>query len=620
MSMYDKNISEEKKASLEFAEEQRETEWQHPSFALQLFHGRMYWHLLHPFPAQAKEDKRKGDEFIDKLEKFLRTSLDPNEVDRTGIIPESVYKGLAELKAFAIKIPEEYGGLGFSQYNYNRAMHMVASYCGSTAVLLSAHQSIGVPQPLKLFGTPEQKKKYLPMFSRGVVSAFALTEPEAGSDPRNMKTIATPTEDGKHFLINGEKLWCTNGLIAGVIVVMAVTPSKIVHGKERKQITAFIVETNTPGFEIVHRCQFMGLNGIQNGLIRFNNLKVPRENIILGEGEGLKLALTTLNTGRLTLPAASAGIAKWCLHVCRQWSAKRVQWGGPIGEHESIAQKIAYIASHTYAMDAMTWLTSAMADDKKKDIRLEAAIAKLFCTAHSWTICDETMQIRGGQGYERSESLKARGQENWPVERVLRDVRINLIIEGTSEIMRLFIAREALDPHLEKLKPLLSKRGSLAGKLMAALKMAGYYAVWYPKLYFPGFTAFGLNHPTLTKHMNFVARSSKRLARTTFHQMMKYQQKLESKQMAINRIVDIGVELFAMASVCTYTDYLMTKEKGKANALELADLYCCTARRKVEGFFQNVHHNDDRAAVKLSKNIINREFEWLENEIIFQSP
>ncbi|MCA9399437.1 MAG: acyl-CoA dehydrogenase family protein, partial [Candidatus Omnitrophica bacterium] len=362
MSMFDKSISEEEKASLELAEQSRETEWHHPSFALQLFHGFPDTSLICPFPEQSAEDKAKGDAFVARLKKFLEENLDPAEVDKTGTIPEHVYKGLAELKAFAIKIPEEYGGLGMSQVNYNRAMHLVSSYCASTAVLLSAHQSIGVPQPLKLFGTEAQKKKYLPMFGKGAISAFALTEPEAGSDPRRMTTTATPTEDGNYFLINGDKLWCTNGLIADVIVVMAVTPPKIVHGKEHKQITAFIVETDTPGFEIIHRCQFLGLHGIQNGLIRFNNVKVPKENIILGEGEGLKLALTTLNTGRLTLPAASVGVAKWCLNLSRRWSLEREQWGSNVGKHESVALKLANMASTTFAMAGMTWLTSFMAD------------------------------------------------------------------------------------------------------------------------------------------------------------------------------------------------------------------------------------------------------------------
>ena len=249
MSMYDKNISAEKKASLEFAEEQREEEWKSPSFALGLFHGKTDWKLIQPFPVQSAEEKKIGDDYIAKVKDFLVKNLDPDEVDQTGIIPDQVYKGLGDLGAFAMKIPTEYGGVGLSQLNYNRTMQMISSYCGSTAVLLSAHQSIGVPQPLKLFGTKEQKEKYFPMFAKGAVSAFALTESEAGSDPRNMTTTATLTEDGKHFLLNGEKLWCTNGLVADVIVVMAVTPPKMIKGKERKQITAFILDMDTPGIE-----------------------------------------------------------------------------------------------------------------------------------------------------------------------------------------------------------------------------------------------------------------------------------------------------------------------------------------------------------------------------------
>lgn len=619
MSLYDKNISEEKKASLEFAEQAREAEWKYPSFALQMFHGRVAWGLIHPFPVQGAEDKRKGDVFLQKLETFLKDTLDPNAVDQTGVIPENVIKGLADLGAFAIKIPEKYGGLGMSQVNYNRAIHLVSSYCGSTAVLLSAHQSIGVPQPLKLFGTEEQKAKYLPMFAKGAISAFALTEAQAGSDPRRMTTTATPTEDGKHFLINGEKLWCTNGNIAQVIVVMAVTPPKIVHGKEHKQITAFIVETNTPGFEVVHRCMFMGLHGIQNGILRFRDVKVPKENIILGEGEGLKLALMTLNTGRLTLPAASTGIAKWCLGVARRWSREREQWGASIGEHESIALKLGYMASHTFAMDALTWLTSAMADDKNKDIRLEAAIAKYFCTRHSWLIADETLQIRGGQGYETQSSLKARGQHDWPVERVLRDVRINLIIEGTSEIMHLFIAREALDPHLDKIKALLSPKTSAALKLTAALRALKYYSLWYPRTWMPLETRAPEMDARLKPYSIYIQHTSRRLARMTFHAMLRHQKKLESRQAILNRIVDIGVELFAMAACCAWADYLIKTRPQQANALDLADLYCRTAQGRVEGLLRDNHDNHDRQTLGVAQKLLLNEYEWLENDIVKQT-
>ncbi len=618
MSLFDKNISDEKRESLELAEDSRESEWKYPSFVLKLFHGVVDHKLIFPFPEQSAEDKKEGDVFLEKLETLLKEKLNPDEVDRTGIIPDNVIKALANIGAFAIKIPKKYGGAGLGQTNYNRAVHLTASYCGSTAVLLSAHQSIGVPQPLKLFGTEEQKNKYFPLFAKGMISAFALTEPGAGSDPRKMQTTATPTDDGKAFLVNGEKLWCTNGPIAGVIVVMAVTPPKMVRGKERKQITAFIVETNTPGFKMAHRCRFMGLNGIQNGLLKFNNMKVPRENIILGEGEGLKLALMTLNTGRLTIPAASTGIGKWCLSVARQWSVTRKQWGASLGEHESIALKLGYMSAHTFAMDAVSWLTSAMADDKGKDIRLEAAMAKHFCTIHAWKIVDETLQIRGGQGYESASSLKKRGMNDWAVERVMRDVRINLIIEGATEIMRLFIAREALDPHLSRIKPLLSGRTTISQKMKAALSAAGYYSLWYPRLWLPVLTHARISTipGPLSGHMVYVRRASRRLARHVFHQMMLYQQKMESKQGILNRIVDIGTELFVMSASCSYASALLKKGEGKESSLDLADLFCCSARKRIEVLFKEGRRNDDKKNTAVARKLMAGDYQWLENDII----
>jgi alkylation response protein AidB-like acyl-CoA dehydrogenase len=614
MSMFSKDISAEKLKSLEFAEDARESEWKYPSFVLKLFHGQLDWKMISPFPTQSPDDKKVGDEFIAKLHTVITRNINPDEVDRTGLIPDSAYKALGEIGAYAIKVPKEYGGLGLSQINYSRAIHMVASYCASTAVMLSAHQSIGVPQPLKLFGTEEQKKKFLPLFGKGMISAFALTEPEAGSDPRNMKTTATPTEDGKHFLINGEKLWCTNGPIAGILVVMAVTPPKIIDGKERKQITAFIVETNAPGFETVHRCEFMGLHGIQNGLLRFTNVKVPAENIIAGEGEGLKLALMTLNTGRLTLPAASAGAAKWCMNVVRQWAVSRKQWGSSIGEHESIALKLGYIASHTFALDAVSFLTAAMADDKKKDIRLEAAIAKYFSTEESWKIADETLQIRGGQGYETSSSLKARGMESWGVERVLRDLRINRIIEGTSEIMHLFIAREALDPHLSRVKALLSGKTSFGEKMKAFLSAAKYYPMWFLKLCLPsGSSDLGDLPPVLRSHVLYARRTSKRLAKEVFFAMLKYQQKLESKQGILNRLGDIGTDLFAMAASCSYAVSLAKEQPG---AVDLADLFCRDARQRIESSFGSNTKNHDRQHIRVSRELMKGNYGWLETDIV----
>jgi alkylation response protein AidB-like acyl-CoA dehydrogenase len=601
--------------AMEVAEASRETEWEKPSFVGDLFLGKLNLDLIHPFPEQPADDKAEGDVFLAKLERFLAEHVDAEEIDRKGEYDYSLFDGLNEIGAWGMKIPKEYGGLGFSATNYNRAIGLTATWCGSTVAWLSAHQSIGVPQPLKLFGTEEQKKKYLPRLAKGAISAFALTEPGVGSDPAKMETRAVPTPDGKGWTLNGEKLWCTNGLKAEVIVVMAQTPPKVVNGKEKKQISAFIVETNTPGVEIAHRCQFMGLRGIGNVLIRFNNVFVPKENLLWGEGLGLKLALITLNTGRLTIPAGCAAGGRRMLEIARDWANERVQWGAPIGKHEAVAAKLSWMASHTFAMEAIVWLTSGLADRGKVDLRLEAAMAKLFNTEVAWKCVDELVQIRGGRGFETSWSLKARGEKGYPVERIMRDMRINRIFEGTSEIQHLFIAREAVDPHMKRGYKILLPETPTGEKLSAAAKAGAYYATWYPSRYvgwsrFPKYGDFG----RLSTHLGYIERQSRHLSRSIFHAMMRFQAKLERKQMVLFRIVDIGTDLFAMSAAITYAE--MLAKKGEKNALDIADLFCREARIRVDQNFRTLFDNHDELAYRVVQKFMKGEYQWLEGQLV----
>ena len=601
--------------AMEVAEASRETEWEKPSFVGDLFLGKLNIDLIHPFPEQPAADKAEADEFLEKMERFLAENVDADEIDARGEYDYELFKGFNELGAWGMKIPKEYGGLGFSATNYNRAIGLVATWCGSSVAWLSAHQSIGVPQPLKLFGTEEQKKKYLPRLAKGAISAFALTEPGVGSDPAKMQTTATPSPDGKGWILNGEKLWCTNGLKAEVIVVMAQTPPKMVKGKEKKQISAFIVETDTPGVEIAHRCQFMGLRGIGNVLMRFKDVYIPKENLLWGEGLGLKLALITLNTGRLTIPAGCAAGARRMLEIGREWVNERVQWGAPIGKHEAVAAKLGWMASHTMAMEAIVWLTSGLADRGDVDLRLEAAMAKLFNTEVAWQCIDHLVQIRGGRGYETAQSLKARGEKAHPVERVMRDMRINRIFEGTSEIQHLFIAREAVDPHMKRGYKILLPETPTGEKVQAAAKAGAFYATWYPSRYlgwsrFPKHGDFG----RLSGHMGYIERSSRHLSRSIFHAMMRYQAKLERKQMVLFRIVDIGTDLFAMAATISYAT--MLAKQGQKNALELADLFCREAKKRVDQNFRNLFDDADELSYRVVQQMMKGEYQWLEGDLV----
>ena len=600
------------------AEEAREAGWLQPSFGKQLFLGDFRLDLIHPHPRPSEESSRRGEEFCARLREFCEASVNGALIERDARIPDEVVKGLAAVGAFGMKIAPEFGGLGLSNLYYNRALVIVGSASPVLAALLSAHQSIGVPQPLAMFGTDEQKQRYLPRCARGEISAFLLTEPDVGSDPARLNTTATPSADGSEYVLNGVKLWTTNGVVADLLVVMARVRPGDGH---RGGITAFVVEADAAGITVERRNAFMGLRGLENGVTRFHEVRVPAASRVGGEGQGLKIALTTLNTGRLAVPASCAAAGKLALKIAREWSRERVQWGRPVGEHEAVAKKVSFIAATTYAMEAVLELSSQLADDHRSDIRIEAALAKLYCSEMASKIADELLQIRGGRGYETAASLAARGERGVPAEQLLRDMRINRIFEGSSEIMRLFIAREAVDAHLSVAGELIDPQLPPARRARAAAQAGGFYARWLPTLVTGEGQrprAYGEFGP-LAAHLRYVERASRKLARVTFYGMARWQGRLEHKQGFLGRIVDIGAELFAMSAACARAQLDVTAASGTERgsvAVELAGLFCAQAKLRAEELFGQLWSNTDAADSALARRVLAGRYSWLEDGII----
>ncbi|MET9414172.1 acyl-CoA dehydrogenase family protein [Streptomyces klenkii] len=600
------------------AEAAREQDWKKPSFAKELFLGRFRLDLIHPHPTPALEDVRRGEEFLAKLRDFCETRIDPARIEREARIPDETVNGLKELGALGMKIDTKYGGLGLTSVYYNKALAVVGSVSPAVGALLSAHQSIGVPQPLKLFGTQQQKETFLPRCARTDISAFLLTEPDVGSDPARLATSAVP--DGDDYVLDGVKLWTTNGVVADLLVVMARVPRSEGH---KGGITAFVVEATAEGVTVENRNAFMGLRGIENGVTRFHQVRVPAANRIGPEGSGLKIALTTLNTGRLSIPAMCVAGGKWALKIAREWSTAREQWGKPIARHEAVGSKISFIAATTFALEAVLDLSGQMADEDRNDIRIEAALAKLYSSEMAWLMTDELVQIRGGRGYESAASLAARGERAVPAEQMLRDARINRIFEGSTEIMHLLIAREAVDAHLSVAGDLIDPEKSLGDKARAGARAGGFYARWLPKLVTgPGqlprtYAEFHpAGHRDLATHLRYVERSSRKLARSTFYAMSRWQGRMETKQGFLGRIVDIGAELFAMSAACVRAERLRAEGEHGAEAYELADAFCRQARIRTEELFGRLWTNTDELDRKVVSGVMSGAYEWLEAGIL----
>lgn len=607
--------------SVAVAEAARDTA-AYSGFIAGLFEADVRWGLM--TSARLPEMSPAAREFYQRFKTAI-TPLDPDRVDSEGELPEPLLKSLAQIGALGIKIPKRFGGQEMTQYEYQK----IATLCGSTdaslTVFLSAAQSIGVPEPLRLFGTEEQKAKYLPRLARGEISGFALTERHVGCDISKVETYAVRVkEQGTTiaYRLTGDKFFITNSakgdrdFLASMLVVIARIvdrPEELRDPQSPRKYGAFIVEPQWPGCSIA-RLRFEGVRGIYNGAPKFENVNVPLGNRLGGEDDGLRIALATLTVGRLTLPAACLGGLKQCLSVMRWWGRTRVQWNKPIGEHTLIGEKVCRTAAYTLALEAMMALCGAWAN-KKSDLRIESAAVKILGSEWYWDVVNDLFQVRGGRGFMTVESQRKAGEVPIPVMRMLRDARINLVWEGTSEILRVWMAREALAPYIER--GLAFLEGPLSQKVQAPL----YYARMGLRACVP-FMNFGHSSttfgPEYARWVRFINSTTRAMTRATLAATLRHRQNLHYKQLLLSHLVNDSLFLFPMAATLWYAS--QPEMRTKPGIAELADYFCRDMAEKLYPASSPIArirgHRKDRTVYSIAKKIMQGEYEWLEEGIL----
>ena len=601
------------------------------SFMADLFMGNPNFDLLFP-SGDLPEDKEIGEAYCHKIETFLKNHVDPEEIERTGKIPERVIKGLFDLGAFGMKIPKAYGGLEFSFTNYGRVLTLMASWSNILALTVAVPQSIGIAMPILLFGTEDQKKTFLPRVARNEISAFALTEPNTGSDAANIQTKAVLDSTGTHFLVNGEKLWCTNGSIANVVTLIARVPVKqiaqagqqiwmpVSDEKEatRWAHTAFILEMNRPGVTIQQRCQFAGCRGIENAHMTFTDVRIPVENVIGEIGKGLKYALTILNVGRaISIPAICLGMAQQAWQPTLDQANSRVTFQKPLSNRHTQKVRAGHMAANLFAMEALSSMVWKMADHHAYDIRIEAAIAKICCSEKTIQFLKDAQIIFGGMGYETADSKRVRGEPTFMIEQLVRDVEMYRIGEGATDILRPFVAREALNPHLERGKHYLEETGCGIRRVWQGLNVASQYLPQYLDLWrrkaLP--SRHEIQHPKVCKHLIYVERASRRLARAILYILAIHREGLQDEQGRQNRIEAVGEDLLIIAVTTLYAESLFRTE-GEERAWDLADEVFHTAKKRIDRIIPEIIHNNDNRTAIVGSHAFHGEYPFLNRGII----
>jgi acyl-CoA dehydrogenase family member 9 len=548
------------------------------------FWGRFVADWVLPYPQLAAGERTKVDGALAELRRFCDASLDPEAIDRQADIPRSVIDGLGQIGVLGMTAPESVGGRGFSQQAYCKILEELGSRCSSTSIFVNAHHSIGM-RALLLFGTEEQKRRWLPPMASGVnLAAFALTEPEAGSDAANVQTSATLRGDGTHYILNGEKRYISNGAIAQVLTVMARTP---VPGRESTAVTAFLVTPDMPGFRVVQpRMEKLGIRGTATAKLAFENMAVPVENILGPPGKGLKVALTVLDFGRTTFGACCTGSAKTCLALAIRHANVRRQFGRSLGEFELVQSKIGRMAADTYAMEAMTTVTASLIDRGLDDYMLETAMLKVWSTEALWQIVNDAFQIHGGAAYFTDN----------PMERILRDARINQIGEGANEVLTSFIAMAGLKGPGERLRDVRDA----AFKPFANLGMIRRFAAEQAGAWL-GTPSVPVRSPALKGHARELGRMIRRFALATQGAMIRHREEILERQLIHERVARIAMELYASACVLSRHDAELFGQVARDDVRGLgaaaAMLFLHASARRIRENLHALKHNHDASTM-----------------------
>jgi acyl-CoA dehydrogenase family protein 9 len=559
-------------------------------FAKGLFFGHYNAALLNPYPQIRLDEQSRVREKVEELIQYAQEHIDAAAIDRNAEIPTAVIAGLGRLGILGATVPVEYGGLGLSQLAFCRLMEVIGGHDASVGVFVNAHHSIGI-RALLLFGTEEQKRRWLPPLARGEqLAAFALTEPEAGSDASNVQTTATPTPDGKAYVLNGTKRWITNGGIADVLTVIARTPgvgrrdASSTSGNKKKEITAFLVTPDMPGFKVLERrMEKTGIRGTATGRIAFENMIVPAENVLGQVGKGLRIALTVLDFGRTAFGACCTGAAKTCLRAAAAHAKKRVQFQQPIAEFELVKKKIAWMAAHAFAMEATVSECAHFIDSGSEDYMLETAMLKVWSTEALWKIVNDTIQIFGGKAYFTDE----------PYERMMRDARINMIGEGANDVLRAFIAMVGIKPVADQFLTVKQALEHPFRDLGTLLSFGG-------KQLRARFTTpdVPVQHGQLREHALELGRRIRDFSLAVQAMLLKHRENILYRQYVQERLADAACELYASSCTLARLDALLAESNGRAEELAhdvaAGRYFLRLSNRRIKQCLAALSDNDDK--------------------------